>query len=118
MYITEYIYFNEYTKIAIRGVLMYREKRDLSERRVGKVLAIYSVSRAFPKRSQRRDIWNVLCWKEPRYIYVELTGYFIGRELDIIGKRDYSIFGHQVRALRKQLRADELEIFDRFYYEK
>ena len=118
MYITEYLCFNENTKTAVRGVLMYREKRDLSERKVGKVLAIYSVYRAFPKRSQRKDIWNVLCWKEPRYINVELTGYFIGRELDIIGKRDYRIFRHQVRALRKQLRANELEIFDRFYYEK
>lgn len=60
-------------------------------------------------------------WKELKHIHVELTGYFIGiigRELDIIGKRDYSIFGYQVRALRKQLRADELKIFDRFYYER
>lgn len=97
---------------------MYREKRDLSERKIGKVLAIYSVYRAFPKRSQRKDIWNVLCWKESRHINVELTGYFIGRKLDIIGKRDYKIFGHQVRALRKQLRYNGLKIFDCFYYEK
>ena len=97
---------------------MYREKRDLSEKREGKVLAIYSVYRAFPKRSQRKDIWNILCWKEPRYIHVELIGHFIGRELDIIGKRDYRIYRHQVKALRKQLRADERKIFDHFYYEK
>jgi hypothetical protein len=97
---------------------MYREKRDLSEKKVGKVLSIYSVYRAFPKRSQRKNIWNVLCWKEPRYIHVELTGYFIGRKLDIIGKRDYRIFRHQVRALRKKLGNNELKIFDRFYYER
>ena len=116
MYITEYLTFNDSTKVAIRGVMMYREKRDLSEKREGKVLAIWVAYRAFPKRSQRRDIWKRLCWDEPKNIHVELTGYFIREDLVKLGRIDSRIWGYEVRALRRKLGPEAKEMFDRFYY--
>ena len=68
MYIKEYWTINKTTKIAIRGVMMYREKRDLSEKRGGKVLAIYTVHRRLPKKSQRK---------------ISGENYGVGKKLDI-----------------------------------
>ena len=116
MYVTEYWVINKNTKTAVRGVLMYREKRDLAERRQSKILAIYSVYRAFPKRSQRKGMWQKLCWKEPSHIInVELTTYFT--RYNTVGE-ERSVFGFQVRALRKRLRPMEKNLFDSFYYER
>jgi hypothetical protein len=118
MYITEYICFNENTRLAVRGILMYREKRDLSEKREGKVLAIYICNRMFPKRPQRKNIWKRIWSGGDRYLHVDDTGYFVGNNQVRFVGTDIHVFGYQVRALRKQLRADQLEIFDHFYYER
>jgi hypothetical protein len=118
MYITEYICFNENTRLAVRGILMYREKRDLSEKREGKVLAIYICNRMFPKRPQRKNIWKRIWSGGDRYLHVDDTGYFVGNDQVRFVGTDIHVFGYQVRALRKQFRADQLEIFDHFYYER
>lgn len=119
MYVTEYWVITKTTKIAIRGVMMYREKRDLSEKREGKVLAIFVVYRAFPKRIQRRDMWKRLCWKELKHINVEITQYYKWNEVEVgLGKSESTVFGFEVRALRRRLEPDQKKLFDRFYYEK
>ena len=119
MYITEYWTINKTTKIAVRGVMMYREKRDLSERREGKVLVIFVVYRAFPKRSQRREMWKKL-WKTGlKHIHVEVFNYYKWDETKVgLGKSEYSVFGFEVRALRRRLGPYQKILFDRFYYEK
>ena len=117
MYITEYIKIDEKAKIAIRGVMMYREKRDLVEKQ-DKVLDIFVVYRAFPKRSQRRGMWRKLWKGEARFVHVES---FVNplklstMNFGIIGR---SVFGFEVRALRKRLKPEEKILFDRFYYQK
>ena len=119
MYITEYCTINKTTKTAVRGVMMYREKRDLSERREGKVLVIFVVYRAFPKRSQRREMWKKL-WKTGfKHIHVEVFNYYKWDETKVgLGKSEYSVFGFEVRALRRRLGPYQKILFDRFYYEK
>ena len=120
MYIKEYICFNKRIKLAERGVLMYREKRDLSEKRKGKVLAISTVHRRLPKKSQRKNIWRKL-WsgKETRYIHVEMTGYYVSDNSVKFIKSDVNhVFGYQVRLIRRRLKEDQKCVFDRFYYEK
>jgi hypothetical protein len=99
---------------------MYREKRDLSEKREGKVLAIYICYRMFPKKSQRKNIWKRI-WSggEIRYLHVETTGYFVGKDQVIFVGTDIHISNHhQVRSLRRCLRGDQKDVFDHFYYEK
>ena len=119
MYITEYWTINKTTKIAIRGVMMYREKRDLAEKRRGKVLAVFVVYRAFPKRIQRRDMWKRLCWKELKHIHVEITQYYRWDEQSVgLGKSDSAVYGFEVRALRRRLGPDQKKLFDQFYYQK
>jgi len=119
MYITEYWTINKTTKTAIRGVMMYREKQDLSEKRKGKVLAIYVCYRAFPKRIQRRDMWKRLCWKELKNIHVEVSNYYKWDEQFIgMGKSESHVFGFEVRALRRRLQPIQKKLFDRFYYER
>jgi hypothetical protein len=119
MYITEYWTINKTTKIAVRGVMMYREKRDLSEKRNGKVLAIWVCYRAFPKRSQRRGMWKKLCWQDIKYIHVEVFNYYKWDEMEIgIGKSESPVFGFEVRALRRRLGSNQKRIFDSFYYQK
>ena len=119
MYITEYWTINKTTKIAIRGVMMYREKRDLAEKRRGKVLAVFVVYRAFPKRIQRRNMWKRLCWKELKHIHVEVSNYYRWDEQSVgLGKSDSKVYGFEVRALRRRLGPDQKILFDRFYYEK
>jgi hypothetical protein len=119
MYITEYYTINKTTKIAIRGVMMYREKRDLAEKRRGKVLAVFVVYRAFPKRIQRRDMWKRLCWKELKHIHVEVSNYYKwGEQFVGLGKSESHVFGFEVRALRRRLGPDQKKLFDQFYYEK
>ena len=120
MYIKEYICFNKRVKLAVRGVLMYREKRDLSEKRKGKVLAIYTVHRRLPKKSQRKNIWRKL-WsgKETRYIHVEMARYYVSDDSVKFIKSDVNhVFGHQVRLIRRRLKEDQKCVIDRFYYEK
>jgi hypothetical protein len=120
MYTKEYICFNKRIKLAVKGVLMYREKRDLSEKRRGKVLAIYTAHRMLPKKSQRKNIWREL-WsgKETRYIHIERTGYYIGDDFVKFIESDVNhVFGHQVRSFRRRLKEDQKCVFDRFYYEK
>lgn len=99
---------------------MYREKRDLAEKRREKVLAVFVVYRAFPKRIQRRDMWKRLCWKELKHIHVEVSNYYKCGEQSIIGigKSDSAVYGFEVRALRRRLGPDQKILFDRFYYEK
>ena len=117
MYVTEYVKIDEKAKIAIRGVMMYREKRDLVEKQ-DKVLDIFVVYRAFPKRSQRRGMWRKLWKSETKVIHVES---FVNplklstMNFGIIGR---SVFGFEVRALRRRLKPEEKILFDRFYYEK
>ena len=118
MYITEYWTINKNTKVAVRGVMMYREKRDLSERRKGKVLTVFVVYRAFPKRIQRRDMWKKLCWSELKNIHVEFSSYYLKNDPVSLGKSDSRVFGFEVRALRRRLGPDQKKLFDRFYYEK
>ena len=119
MYITEYWTINKTTKIAIRGVMMYREKRDLAEKRKGKVLAVFVVYRAFPKRIQRRNMWKKLCWKELKHIHVEVSDYYRWDEVGVgMGKSEFHVFGFEVRALRRRLKPFQKILFDRFYYEK
>jgi hypothetical protein len=121
MYIKEYICFNKRIKLAVRGVLMYREKRDLSEKRRGKVLAIYTAHRILPKKSQRKNIWRKLwCGKETRYIHVEMTGYYVSDDSVKFIKSDVNhVFGYQVRSFRRRLKKEDgKHMFDRFYYEK
>ena len=98
---------------------MYREKRDLAEKREGKVLAIWVCYRAFPKRSQRRGMWKKLCWKDIKYIHVEVFNYYGWDEAEIgLGKSGCPVFGFEVRTLRRRLGPDQKKLFDRFYYEK
>lgn len=119
MYITEYWTINKTTKIAVRGVMMYREKRDLAEKRKGKVLAIWVCYRAFPKRSQRREMWKKLWRTELKPIHVEIYNYYRWDEMEVgIGKSEFHVFGFEVRALRRRLGLDQKILFDRFYYEK
>lgn len=119
MYISEYYTINKNTKVAIRGVMMYREKRDLSEKRKGKVMAIFVCYRAFPKRSQRRGMWKKLCWSELKNIHVEMFNYYRWDEQFIgLGKSDRHAFGFEVRALRRRLGPDQKKLFDSFYYQK
>ena len=119
MYITEYYTINKNTKVAVRGVVMYREKRDLSEKRKGKVIAIFVCYRAFPKRIQRRDMWKKLCWKDLKHIHVEVSNYYKwGEQFVSLGKSDSTVFGFEVRALRRRLGPDQKKLFDSFYYEK
>jgi hypothetical protein len=119
MYITEYWTINKTSKIAIRGVMMYREKRDLAEKRRGKVLAVFVVYRAFPKRIQRRDMWKRLCWKELKHIHVEVSNYYKWSEQFVgLGKSDSKVYGFEVRALRRRLGLDQKKLFDQFYYQK
>lgn len=119
MYVTEYFTINKNTKAAVRGVVMYREKRDLSEKRKGKVMAIFVCYRAFPKRSQRREMWKKLCWSELKYIHVEFASFYKWDDMEIgMGKSDQHVFGFEVRALRKRLGPDQKRIFDSFYYQK
>ena len=119
MYITEYYTINKNTKVAIRGVMMYREKRDLSEKRRGKVMAIFVCYRAFPKRSQRKEMWKKLCWKELKHIHVEVCNYYRWDEQSIdLDKSDRHVFGFEVRTLRRRLGPDQKKLFDRFYYQK
>ena len=119
MYITEYWTINKTTKIAIRGVMMYREKRDLAEKRKRKVLAVFVVYRAFPKRIQRRDMWKRLCWKELKHIHVEVFNYYKwGEQFVGLGKSDSAVYGFEVRALRRRLGPDQKKLFDQFYYQK
>lgn len=99
---------------------MYREKRDLSEKREGKILAIYICGRRFPKRSQRKNIWKRI-WSggETRFLHVETTGYFVNDDsVKFVESGVNHIFGHQVRSLRRKLKEDQKYVFDRFYYEK
>ncbi len=118
MYITEYWTINKNTKVAVRGVVMYREKRDLSEKRKGKVMAIFVCYRAFPKRSQRREMWKKLCWSELKNIYVDFASYYLKNGLVSLGKSDRHVFGFEVRALRRRLGPNQKKLFDSFYYEK
>ena len=119
MYITEYYTINKNTKVAIRGVVMYREKRDLSEKRRGTVMAIFVCYRAFPKRSQRKEMWKKLCWKELKHIHVEVFNYYRWDEQSIgLGKSDSAVYGFEVRALRRRLGPDQKKLFDSFYYQK
>lgn len=119
MYVTEFLCFYKRTKVSVRGVLMYREKRDLSEKREGKVLAIYSYDRIFPKRPQRKNIWKRI-WSggETRYLHVEINGYFVGDDRVRFVETNIHVFGLQVKSLRRCLRDVEIYGFDRFYYEK
>ena len=118
MYITEYYTINKNTKVAVRGVVMYREKRDLSEKRRGKVMAIFACYRAFPKRSQRREMWKKLCWSELKNIHVEFASYYLKNDLVSLGKSNQHVFGFEVRALRRRLGPDQKKLFDQFYYQK
>lgn len=120
MYVTEYWTINKITKIAIRGVMMYREKCDLAEKRRGKILAVFVVCRAFPKRIQRRDMWKRLCWKELKHIHIEVFNYYRRDEEQFVGlgKLDSAVYGFEVRALRRKLGPYQKNLFDRFYYEK
>ena len=100
---------------------MYREKRDLAEKRRGKVLAVFVVYRAFPKRIQRRDIWKKLCWKDLKlkHLHVEMSNYYKwGTQSIGLGKSDSAVYGFEVRALRRRLGPNQKILFDRFYYEK
>jgi hypothetical protein len=119
MYVTEYICFNE-KRVAVRGVLMYMEKRDLSEKREGKILAIYTVHRMFPKRSHRKNIWKRI-WSggETRYLHVEITEYFIGKDQVRFVGTDIQVFDYQVRSLEKKcLGNDQIYGFNRFFYDR
>ena len=107
---------------AVRGI--YISKERLNPDKLEHFLAIYSYSRredkkiGFPKRSQRRGMWRKLWKGETRVIHVES---FVNplklstMNFGIIGR---SVFGFEVRALRRRLKPEEKILFDRFYYEK
>jgi len=76
IYVAEYYLVNRNTKITVRGAILYHKEEDLD--REENILVIFHTNcflLGYPKRPQRRKIWEKLVWKIPgSKILVEKVG--------------------------------------------